>query len=237
MIAEPSAQVGAIPFPEQIAFFREKIDLPTNTWADLYATEHEYCFGVAGAAEETLLSDLRGAVNAAIADNETLGEFRKRFGEIIERTGWDYRGGFDWRTRVIYETNLRQSYFAGREKQMSDPELRRARPFGLYKHGGSRNPRAEHLAWHNLVLPLDDPWWLSHSPMNGWGCHCKKFCVSERDVKRMGLSIARQSPKTVMVEKLVGPIGDQKIVSVPEGIDPGFEYMPGEARLRAQGLL
>ena len=27
--------------------------------------------------------------------------------------------------------------------------------------------------WDGTVLPLDDPWWSSHSPQNGWGCKCK----------------------------------------------------------------
>ena len=36
--------------------------------------------------------------------------FREDFDAIVARLGWDYNGGRDWRTRVIYETNLNTSY-------------------------------------------------------------------------------------------------------------------------------
>jgi hypothetical protein len=170
-------------------------------------------------------------VDKAIAEGTTLEEFRRDFDEIVERRGWSYTGGRNWRTRVIFETNLRQSYNAGREAQMADPELRQRRPYGLYRHGGSEDPRPEHLAWDGLVLPLDDPWWDTHTPQNGWGCKCKKRMVSEADARRMGLDVAQSAPPVEWEEKTVGVRGPSpRTVKVPHGIDPGFEYRPGENR-------
>ncbi|MCS5516202.1 phage minor head protein [Pseudomonas qingdaonensis] len=57
-------------------------------------------------------------------------------------------------------------------------------PYGLYRHGDALT-RPQHLAWDGTVLPLDDPWWSTHTPQNGWGCKCK-FMVSERDVEAAG---------------------------------------------------
>lgn len=39
---------------------------------------------------------------------------------------------------------------------MAYPELRKKRPYGLYRHGDSAHPRPQHLAWNGTVLPLDD---------------------------------------------------------------------------------
>jgi hypothetical protein len=136
---------------------------------------------------------------------------------------------------VIYETNLRQSYNAGREAQMADPDLRKRRPYGLYRHGRSEHPRPEHLAWDGTVLPLDDPWWETHSPQNGWGCKCRKLMVSGADVERMGLQVADKAPPVVWEEKIVGAKGPSpRVVRVPKGIDPGFEYRPGASARAAQ---
>ena len=228
-----SAAYGSLPFAEQIAFFRQKVNVPTEAWTDVYAAEHSHAFMVAGARGE-VLTDMRSAVERFIAEGRTIEEFRKDFDDIVARTGWAYNGGRNWRTRVIYETNLRQSYHAGREAQMADPALRRARPYGLYRHGGSAEPRPEHLAWDGIVLPLDDPWWDTHTPQNGWGCTCKKFTLSERDVKRMGLKVRTEAPPIEWEEKTVGIRGpNPRIVRVPKGIDPGFEYRPGAGRIEA----
>ena len=223
---------GSLPFQEQIDFFRGKTSLPTRAWADVYKEEHDWAFVVAGASKRDLLTDLRGAVEKAIANGGTLEQFRKDFDQVVGKHGWQYNGGRGWRTRVIYETNLRQSYNAGREAQMADPELRKARPYGLYRHGDSAHPRPMHLSWNGTVLPLDDPWWSTHSPQNGWGCKCKKFMVSERDVERQGLKVG-PAPAIEYEEKVVGmnsPLGPRS-VKVPVGIDPGFDYAPGQSRL------
>lgn len=225
-----AAEYGSLPFREQLAFFLRKLQLPTRAWTDVYAAEHDVAFMVAGAMKASLLSDLHGAVEKAIQGESTIQAFRKEFDQVVEAHGWAYKGGRNWRTRVIYDTNVRQSYNAGREAQMADPQLKKRRPYGLYKHGDSVNPRPQHLAWDGLVLPLDDPWWATHSPQNGWGCKCKKYMLSERDVQRRGLKVGT-APEVVWEEKVVGVQGPSpRVVRVPQGIDPGFEYRPGTSR-------
>jgi hypothetical protein len=224
---------GSLPFREQVDFFRQKINLPTQSWTDLWEGMHSRAFVVAGAMREDLLTDFRAAVDKAIAEGTTLREFRKDFDAIVEKHGWSYNGGAGWRSRVIYETNLRMSHAAGREAQMADPELRKRRPFGLYRHGGSEDPRPEHLALDGLVLPLDDPFWEQWTPPNGWGCKCKKFMVSQADVDRLGLTVADKAPDIPTETRTVGVNGPSpRTVTVPKGIDPGFAYNPGTA---AQG--
>jgi len=223
-------EYGGLPFAEQIKFFLQKLQIPTEAWTDVYADEHEAAFMVAGAAKASLLSDLHGAVEKAISGGGTLEQFRKDFDQIVSTHGWEYKGSRGWRTRVIYDTNLRQSYNAGREKQMADPALRKRRPYGLYRHGDSVHPRPVHLALDGTVLPLDDPFWAVYSPQNGWGCKCKKFMVGDRDLERMGLTVADKAPPVVWRDVVIGKNGpNPQTVSVPEGIDPGFEYRPGDA--------
>ncbi|VVN72559.1 hypothetical protein PS726_00499 [Pseudomonas fluorescens] len=223
---------GSLPFQEQIDYFRGKTNIPTRAWTDVYNVEHDWAFVVAGTTKQALLADMRGAVEKAITSGLTLEQFRAGFDQVVNKHGWEYNGGRGWRTRVIYETNLRQSYNAGRETQMADPELRKRRPYGLYRHGDSAHPRLQHLAWNGTVLPLDDPWWSTHSPQNGWGCKCKKFMVSQRDLDRQGLKVG-PAPEIEYEDRTIGvnsPNGP-RVVRVPKGIDPGFEFAPGQSRL------
>ena len=124
-----SAEYMGLPFDEAIEFFRQKTNLPTKTWKDLWQGMHSRAFVVAGATKDGLLADLREAVDTGISQGTTLHEFRKDFDKIIEKHGWTYKGGKAWRTGVIFNTNLRTAYAAGHHELMTDPDVLKARPF------------------------------------------------------------------------------------------------------------
>lgn len=222
----------SLPFSEQIDFFRQKLNLPTASWTDIYTREHDYAFVVAGANRDALMQDFRQAVEKAIVDGTTLEDFRKNFDRIVATHGWSYEGGRNWRSRVIYDTNLNSSYMAGRYAQQQ--AVIASRPYWQYIHSDAvARPRVQHLAWNGMVLAADDPFWLTHYPPNGWGCHCRVRSLGLRDLERLGKSGPDSAPPIHLVERTIGqnsPSGPRS-VRVPEGIDPGFEYTPGLARL------
>lgn len=222
----------SLPFSEQIEFFRRKLNLPTQSWTDIYNKQHDWAFVVAGANRNAIVSDFRTAIEKAISEGTTLADFRKDFDSIVARHGWSYNGGRNWRSRVIYETNLNSSYMAGRYQQMQAVSARR--PFWRYVHSGSENPRHDHLSWNNLVLRADDPWWQTHYPPCGWGCDCRVQALNERDMKRMGLKLG-EAPAMEWETREIGkrsPNGPTT-VRVPKGVDPGFEHVPGQSRLES----
>ncbi len=215
------------PFPEAVAFFRSKLDIPTGRWDDLWRDQHAKGFMIAGAVQTELLADLRTAVDEAITAGETLAGFRKTFDAIVKRYGWSYNGSRNWRSSVIYHTNIRAAYNAGRWHQLTDPEQLQQRPYLEYRHGDSRHPRQEHLAWDGLVLKADDPWWQTHYPANGWGCKCRVFSLGRRDLERLGKTGPDTAPKTVI----------DPATGTAAGIDPGFDYNVGAASDKSYRLL
>lgn len=220
---------GSLPFKEQIEFFRRKINIPTNSYADIYNNEHDYAFVVAGANRNALLNDFRAAIDKAISQGTTLDEFRQDFAEIVEKHGWSYNGSFNWRSRVIYETNLNSSYQAGRYQQLRDAKF----PYLEYLHSDYvEHPRELHESWNHLVLNFNDPWWDSHFPPNGYGCQCRVRGRTNGDLKRMGKDGPDTAPTINWVDRVIGENSDNpRIVRVPEGIDPSFEHIPGQTRL------
>lgn len=220
---------GSLPFKEQIEFFRRKINIPTNSYADIYNNEHDYAFVVAGANRNALLNDFHAAIDKAISQGTTLDEFRQDFAEIVEKHGWSYNGSFNWRSRVIYETNLNSSYQAGRYQQLRDAQF----PYMEYLHSDYvEHPRELHQSWNHLVLNFNDPWWDSHFPPNGYGCQCRVRGRTKGDLKRMGKDGPDTAPTINWVDRVIGENSDNpRIVRVPEGIDPSFEHIPGQTRL------
>lgn len=218
------AEYGGLSFKEQIEFFRQKDLVPTERWTDLWKAQHDRGFMVAGAAKRELLENFQAAIGKAISEGTTLAEFRKDFDGIVARHGWSYKGGRGWRTRVIYETNLRTSYQAGRLAQMRRVADRR--PYWRYVHSDSvTHPRPLHVSWDGTVLRHDDPWWETHSPPNGWGCKCRVFSLGERDLERLGKDGPDTAPDDGTREWTDRATGE--VHRVPNGIDPGWDYPPG----------
>lgn len=210
------------PFQEQVDFFRQKLNLPTEAWDDIWQEAHDRAFVVAGAMKADLLDDLRQAVDKAISQGTSLETFRKDFAAIVGKHGWQgwtgegTPGGFAWRTRVIYETNLRSSYAAGRWEQLNDPGLAKLMPYWRYVHNESvLHPRPLHQAWgaSRLTLPRDHPFWKTHFPPNGWGCRCRVTAVP---APRKG--DATEPPAGWDIPDDTGKL---------PGIDKGWAYAPG----------
>lgn len=214
------------PFAEQLDFFRQKLNLPTDRWDDIMRGAHDRAFIVAGAAKADLLDDLRAAVDKAIEQGNGYDVFHKDFKAIVAKHGWTgwtgegTKAGEAWRTRVIYQTNMATSYAAGRYKQLTDPDFLTLRPYWRYKHADwVANPRVQHVAWNDLVLPHDHPFWQTHFPPNGWGCHCRVTPVD-----------ATEYEKAQAAGKAEPPAGWDSIDAkngAPKGVSRGFDYAPG----------
>lgn len=197
----------------------------------------------AGAYKADLLTDLRGAVDKAITQGVSLGKFRQDFDSIVATHGWSYNGSRDWRSELIYSTNIRTSYAAGRWSQLTDSEQLQVLPYLTYKHGDSRVPRPLHLTWNGLTLPADDPWWQTHYPPNGWGCKCRVFGSTKKEYeaasaagKTTPLDDGYYTPTDKEGKPLIDPTTG-KVEQIPKGIDRGWDYNVGEARNQPYSIL
>lgn len=215
------------PFFEQLEFFRQKLNLPSERWDDILKSAHDRAFIVAGAMKADVVEDLRAAVDEGIELGTGLEAFRKNFRRIVQKhgwTGWTGEGsaaGEAWRTKVIYQTNMATSYAAGRYRQLTDPAFLALRPYWRYVHDDSvLYPRPHHLAWGNARLTLrhDHPFWQTHFPPCGWGCHCR--CVP---VAAPADGDATEPPAGWNERDAKGNL---------PGIDKGFDYAPGASTLR-----
>jgi hypothetical protein len=213
------------PFTEQVDFFRQKLNLPTERFDDILKDAHDRSFVVAGAMKADLLNDLRQAVDRSIVEGKSIQWFRAEFDNIVAKNGWTgwtgegTKAGRDWRTRVIYRTNLSTSYAAGRWQQLNDPDLLKRRPYWKYIHNDTvLNPRPLHQSWSGMVLRHDDPFWQTHFPPNGWGCRCRVTAVRESEYKDHP---APDDGTYIYKDKA----GNEHVL--PKGIDYGWDYAPG----------
>ncbi len=140
--------------------------------------------------------------------------------KLSKKTGWDYNGGRNWRTRIIYDTNVYGAYNRGRLQQHLD--LADVMPYWEYQHNDNSHPRPEHVALDGTIRPATDPFWKYYYPIKAYGCHCTVIAHDEHDLKAMGKQVS--PPVEIEYEdKLVGVrSGSPRLVTLPKGYDVGF---------------
>lgn len=218
------AAVFRQPFPRQVAAFRQRLGdlVPTSAWDELPGAAHDRGFAVAGAMKADLLADLAAALDRAITEGTGFEAFKDDFRAAVARhgwTGWTGEGsdkGQAWRMRTIYRTNMRTSYMAGRLAQLRDGNF----PFWVYRHGGSAEPRLQHLSWDGLILPANHPFWPLAFPPNGFGCSCKVF-----GARSVAGAIRRGGKPDVKLKD--GWDARLAETGAPAGIDEGWDHAPG----------
>lgn len=238
------ADLLALPPEEAIDYFRKKGYKTTFDHREMMGEAHAYSFTVAKAMQRDVLQDIRVAMDDAIANGTTLEDFKKRLRPTLQEKGWwgrkemtdpvtgevkEVQLGSSRRLRTIFETNMRSAYAAGRWDQVQ--RTKKLLPYLRYITVGDSHVRPEHKNWHNVVKPVDDPFWDKHFPPNGWGCRCTVQQLGEEDLKRLGLQVTDFDPVGMprrYVNKRTG-----EMTSVPQGITPGFDYNPGRARMKA----
>lgn len=226
---------------EALQWFREKGYRLTFDWRDMWAEAHARAFTVAKATQLDMLADLRAAVDRAIAAGESRGQFRQQLRPVLQQKGWWGEAeqvdpvtgerrvvqlGSARRLDTILGTNRRQAMAAARWERIE--RTAKARPYLRYVCTLDGRERAEHRAWHGIILPWDDPWWDKHYPPNGWGCRCTVMQLSDGDLRRYGLTVTERAPR--VREEAWANERTGQIVQVPRGVDPGFDYHPGKAR-------
>lgn len=225
-----------LPPEEAVDFFAQKGFKPSFHWEEVWQAEHAAAFTVAKATQLAILTTIREHVDDAIRNGTTFEEFKRDLMPKLQDRGWWGRKrdpetgkmvqlGSPDRLRRIFQTNVRVAYAVGQETRAQ--QTKRTHPYFVYELGPSRHHRPEHESWAGTCLPVDHPWWDTHSPLNGWGCKCRKRQVTQAEAGRLGLKVGdvpAPFPKAEWKNKVTG-----EVVHVEEGIDPGWDYNPGKA--------
>ena len=240
MIDQP-LNIAPLPPEQAIAYFRGKGFQLSWDWHDMWQAEHARAFTVAKVTKVGILQDIRAALDKALADGTTFEQFKKDLIPTLQRKGWwgkqdaidtgtgelrTVQLGNQYRLRTIFDVNIQTSLQVGHYRAMTDPAVLKARPYWRYSAVMDGKTRPMHRLWNGTILPADSPWWQSHYPPNGWNCRCTVVSMSRREIDRAGLQVAPE-PEQKFVD-WTNP-GTGMVERIPEGIDPGWAYNPGQA--------
>lgn len=263
---------------EALDFLRAKKLAPEDKrfdYRDVWREEHAVQFTVAKAVQTDILEDIRGAVDQALAEGETFRSFSKQLRPKLEEKGWwgikeeadpitgeirQVQLGSPRRLKTIYQANMRTARAAGQWERIQ--RTKKALPYLLYLSSTAREPRDEHRQWYGTLLAVDDEFWNTHMPPNGWGCKCSVRAVSGPEADRLdnegiqdpgappvrdprtGLPTGRLQDRKIKIIRQAPPLRMREwtnrrtgeIMKVPVGIDPGWDSNPGRVSRLAGSL-
>ncbi|CAM3169308.1 phage minor head protein [Moritella viscosa] len=225
---------------DALNYLTKKKLTPGFNYQDVWQREHNNAFTVAKMMQLDMLADTRNALEQALREGKTFQQFAKSLKPTLVAQGWwgekslvdpqtgtarAVQLGSDARLKTIYDTNMKTARAAGKWARIE--RSRESHPYLLYELGPSLEHRPEHSAWKGLLLPVDDPFWQTHFPPNGWGCKCRVRQVSQREAERLkgDSQILTQAPTIKTREWVNKRTGE--VQQVPVGIDPGWNYNMG----------
>lgn len=251
-------QAFAVP-TEVTSYFDGKTSTPAFSWLDVWAEEHAYKFTVAKAVELDVLNAFRSTISTAISEGKGFESWKPLIEKELTKLGWwgprmvsdpsgaqpDRMVNFssDRRLKTTFWANMNTARAAGQWERAQ--RSKRVLPYVLYVRTTSSDPRVEHLQWVGLILPIDDPFWRSHWPPNGWQCKCQVRMISARERDRLlgterviGQDLDGNDIRIRYTDQApdLGPDIEYRnrrtgeVSIVPPGIDPGWQTNPGMAR-------
>ncbi|HEY9644383.1 MAG TPA: phage minor head protein [Coleofasciculaceae cyanobacterium] len=229
-----------LPFDKAIAYFLDKLQIPTERWDEIEVDLRDYAFTVAGVTNADFLTDLYKAVQSELDQGKGFQEFTKQVEPAIAQYGWR-PDNKPWRLNLIFSQNITTAYAEGRRQQLDTPQMLRDRPYRMWRHRDSRDHRPAHKALDGKVFLADSDFYRSVRFPAGFGCKCGWFSLSEREMKQRGLSVSeppadtlayrdRQTGKTQRVPAMAI---DGKLYPV---VDPGF-MRSGDANQNRQQVV
>ena len=214
-------------------------------WHELWHDEHARAFTVSRLTRADILAALRERIEKSVDGDLSRRDFMRDARALLADAGW-------WgvkqvaapdgrlvetrfnpaRLKLIYEVNTRMAHAAGRWERIQ--AAKETHPFLRYVTRRDERVRQSHRQWHDVTLPVDDPWWKTHYPPCGWRCRCTAVALRAAEVERRP-HLKRQAPDEPGAEWTNPLTGEKR--AVPFAIDPGFDYNVGEAAARWRGLV
>lgn len=191
-------------FREAVEFAAaRRVALPSEYYGELQGKKRDEAFSIAGIAQREQLQGVMDSLNKVLGEGMSFKDWKEmvRSGDI----GLDLP---DYRLNNIFRTNMQTAYNHGHYVQQQ--RFKGSRPYLMYDAVNDSRTRPSHLAMDNIIRPVDDAFWMSHYPPNGYQCRCTTISLTEAQAQARG-----------------------GVTAEPEkgwpGADKGWDYNPGES--------
>lgn len=173
-------------YDEQIAQARAQgVTLPDEFYS-LPPEKRALAFTVSGLARLDQVQAVADALARMQEEGSTFEDFRQ------------WAAAQDWtlpihRLETIYRNAVQTAYMAGHWRSFE--ETKDDLPYLMYDAINDSRVRPSHLALDNVIRPVDDPFWRTHTPPLGHRCRCSLRALTNRAAMKRGGPTANVPPE------------------------------------------
>jgi len=201
-----AAPTDVAEFTEAASWLLGRVPVTKQTWTFLDENAQRKAFTVAGVAKADVIRDVLLSLDRAVANGETLEDFKKRVGQQLVDAWAGSVINPAWRVETIFRTNAQLAYNAGRHRQMTEPAILKVRPYWRFDAIlDNRVTRGCELA-DGTTLPHEHPWWGSNYPPRHFNCRSVVRSIRKKQAEREGIT---QTPPTELAQDGFGALPDE----------------------------
>lgn len=179
---------------------KQGIDITVRTFEDMMLDAEKRSFVLAKVMQADILQDVKDALEKAMEDGVSFGDFKKSFREVLQRRGWEGKAdegsktlNAPWRIETIYRTNLQSALQAGR--YLGQLAVKDTRPYLQYYSVVDNRTSPVCLGLDGRVERIDSDFWNTYYPPNHFRCRARTATLSEKDLERMGIAVMTDKDK------------------------------------------
>ena len=174
-------------------YLRGRVTTDSATLKKLDPEIRARAFAVAGVRDMDVLKNIQAMI-AKLPEGANWNDVRENIAaDISEQWGGvpengdpaKYVAAVERRAELVLRQSAFQAYAVARYTDQQ--EVKAAFPFLMYLSVGDQNVRDEHAELDGKILPVDDPFWLTHYPPWDFGCRCLVESISAEDAAELGV--------------------------------------------------
>ncbi|MEA4892638.1 MAG: phage minor head protein [Peptococcaceae bacterium] len=185
-------------FEAAIKYFGKKLPVTAREFYKLAAEYQARAFTIASYSKAEIIKQFYELLKQCLENGQTLEDFRRQANEF--QAGAGYRDLTAFRAETVFRTNIQTAYQVGHYQAMTDPQVKRLRPYWQYRAVNDHKTRPAHRAMNGRVFPADHPIWDTWYPPNGFKCRCLVVTLSERQVRERGLRVETEAPRAAILD-------------------------------------
>lgn len=187
-------------FQEALDWFLQKVNLTKAQVQTLSEEARQRAFWVSGICQADILQMVYDSIQKAIDSQADFASFKKAVTEklVNEWAGTVKNPGA--RIETIYRTNMQNAFAAGREAQLTDPDIINLRPYWMHDSLMDSNTSEICQKRNGIIKAASDPYWNENSPPLHYNCRSAKRSLTLAQAKARGITPDGQLPDTPALE-------------------------------------
>lgn len=172
-------------YEEALAWFRGRVPMLKADWLALDEQARRRAFTIAGVSRVSIIQDVMSALESAVADGETLEDFKARVGSKLEAE-WGRPNAN--RVDLIFRNAVQHAYNAGRYELATHPDVIQARPYWMFDAVLDNKTTPVCRASDGTVLPADHAFWKTHYPPLHHRCRSSVRNMTAAEAQERGIA-------------------------------------------------